>query len=120
MTKVYYNGACPVCAAGITRQRRKLEGSSAEIEWIDVNEDNDAVCKIGADLEFVRERLHVVDDSGALQVGDRAFSALWHLTPGEKWRAWVSDLPIVRSVLGWVYNAFAARLYRWNRRKGHW
>jgi predicted DCC family thiol-disulfide oxidoreductase YuxK len=119
-TKVYYNSACPVCDAGIMQQRRSLEGCGAEVEWIDVHADNEAVTQIDADLEFVRERLHVVDESGAVRVGSEAFAALWKLTPGQKSRARLSGLPILRSIFRWAYNRFAAALYRWNRWNGRW
>jgi len=119
-TKVYYNSACPVCDAGIKQQRRSLDGCDAEVEWIDIHKDNGAVAEIDADLDYVRERLHVVDESGALRVGAEAFSALWTLTPGQEARARLSELPVMRTLIRWAYNGFAAALYRWNRWNGRW
>ena len=119
-TTVYYNSACPVCAAGIAAQQRKLEGSEAQVDWVDVHANNEAVKEIGADLEFVRERLHVVDEAGALQVGADAFQALWQLTPRQKGLARLNRLPVLRSLIRWSYNRFAALLYRWNRWYGRW
>ena len=119
-TKVYYNSACPVCDAGIRQQRRWLSGRAAEVEWIDVHADNAAVAEVGGDLEFVRERLHVVDGAGRLKVGAEAFVALWRLTPGQGWLARVGALPLVRTVFRWAYNGFAAGLYRWNRARRRW
>jgi len=119
-TRVYYNSACPVCRAGIRQQRQKLEGCDVDVEWIDVHADNQAVSQIGGDLEFVRERLHVRDESGTVHVGASAFSALWSLTPGQKRLGRLSGLPIIRDVFRWLYNAFAAALYRWNRWRGRW
>lgn len=119
-TKVYYNGACPVCAAGIKHQRQKLQGCDADVEWVDVDQDRDAVTDVGGDLEFVRERLHVVDQAGRLRVGSAAFTTLWGLTPGQGRLAKLSELPGLRILFHWAYNAFAACLYRWNRWKGRW
>ena len=119
-TKVYDNSACPVCDAGIRHQQRKLEGCDADVAWIDVHKDNEAVTQIDADLEFVGERLHVVDESGVVQVGSEAFSALWKLTPSQKLPARLSGLPILRTLFRWAYNGFAAALYRWNRWHGRW
>ena len=118
--KVYYNSACPVCDAGIRQQRRQLDRAEVEVEWIDVHADNEAVGEIGADLDFVRERLHVVDSAGTLRVGSEAFRALWGQTPGQRWLARVGGLPVVRTLFRWAYNAFAVLLYRWNRRNGRW
>ncbi|MCZ6604864.1 MAG: DCC1-like thiol-disulfide oxidoreductase family protein, partial [Alphaproteobacteria bacterium] len=101
-------------------QQRKHEGYSPQIEWIDVHADTDAVTEIGTDLEFVRERLHMVDESGKIQVGSEAFLALWKRTPGQKRLAWFCGLPIIRTFFRWSYNGFATVLYRWNRRNGRW
>ena len=79
--KVYYNSACPVCKAGIERQRAKSgDGDSC---WYDVHQENTRVDEIGAKLEFVRERLHVVDEHGELQVGFDAILAIWRESPAE-------------------------------------
>lgn len=118
--KVYYNSACPVCNAGIKYEQRKLEETGGQIDWIDVHQRNDAVDEIGAELEFVRERLHVVDESGRLRVGADAFAALWRLHPRQvrlaRWAAW----PVIGPLFRCGYNLFAAGLYRWNLWCGHW
>ena len=119
-TKVYYNSACPVCAAGIRRQRARLHSCGEALEWIDVHADNDAVSDVGASLEFVRERLHVVDGDGNLHLGADAIAELLAMTPGQRPVARLARLPVVRHFLRAAYNAFAVALYRWNRRVGRW
>lgn len=119
-TKVYYNSACPVCNAGIKYQQRKLGGDASQIEWIDVHCSNDAVEEIGAELEFVRERLHVVDENGEVHIGSDAFAELWQKTPGQRLMAKLVRIPGLRILSGWLYNGFARSLYRWNRAKGRW
>lgn len=119
-TRVYYNSACPVCDAGIRRQRDKLDACGASMEWIDVHKDNRAAEEVGADLEFVRKRLHVVDDEGDLHVGADAIAELMSATTRQRGAARLVRLPVVRQFTRAVYNAFAAELYRWNRCKGHW
>ena len=118
--KVYYNSACPVCDAGIKGQRQRMEGCSTQVEWIDIHSDAGAVEQIGAEREFVRERLHVVDERGAVRVGAEAFEVLWQHTPGQKGWARLVRLPVVRVLARWLYNGFAAALYAWNRAKGRW
>ena len=120
VTKVYYNSACPVCDAGIRCQRVKLDACGASVEWIDVHAENQAAAEVGADLEFVRERLHVVDTQGELHVGADAITELMAATPRRHWVARVVRLPVVRQFARHAYNAFAAHLYRWNRRNGRW
>ena len=110
---VYYNSACPVCDAGIRGQRVRMQGCA--VEWIDVHADHTVVETIGADLAAVRERLHVLRADGSLAIGADAFAELLAQTPRWRWCA-----PLVRGWLAPLYNAFARRLYAWNRRRGHW
>jgi len=117
---VYYNSACPVCNAGIEGQQRRMQGCAVQVEWIDVHANADALGAIGAQREFVRERLHVVDENGVIRIGADAFEALWRHTPGQQHAARIARLPGVRSMVRWSYNAFAAGLYAWNRARGRW
>ena len=116
--KVYYNSACPVCRSGVEAQQGRMVG--CDIEWIDVHANPDAVAEVGADLEHVRERLYVRDADGRIHVGADAFSKLWRDTPGQRWLGRRAALPVFRRAARAAYDWFARRLYRWNRRKGHW
>ena len=50
-----------------------------QVEWIDIHRDAEAVYEIGAEREFVRERLHVVDENGDIDGRRRVRCALpWH------------------------------------------
>src|SRR5215467_1678897 len=100
---VWYNTRCPVCDAGIDRQRNKLIAAVAAgtIAFRDINLEPDALAAHGASLEDIRRRLHAIDADGRLLVGaDVAFA--------------------VRPLSRFAYDRFADLLYAWNRRKGHW
>jgi predicted DCC family thiol-disulfide oxidoreductase YuxK len=116
--KVYFNSACPVCKAGIESQKGKMP--ECPVDWNDVHLDNELVRDLGAGLEFVRERLHVLDEEGQLQVGWDAFITIWRHSPGERWKARLGSLPAVRQLCSLAYNLFARALYRWNRHSHHW
>jgi predicted DCC family thiol-disulfide oxidoreductase YuxK len=118
--KVFYNSACPVCRAGIQGQMRRMSNGEAEVEWTDIHADAEAVCEIGADREFVRKRLHVVDETGAVRVGAQAFVVLWRHTQGQGVWARIVGLPLVSAASALFYNVFAAGLYRWNRWHKRW
>lgn len=118
--KVYYNSACPVCNAGIKDQRQRMESCDTQVEWIDIHNDAEAVCEIGAQREFVRERLHVVDERGDIKIGADAFEVLWRHTPERTRWAGIIRLPVLRALARWLYNAFAACLYAWNRARRRW
>ena len=116
--KVYYNSACPVCKAGIERQKGKMEGCA--IEWKDVHLNSQLVAEINSEIEPVRERLHVVDGCGQMHTGFDAFLVIWQHSPYEKWKARLFGLPIIKQLCRVAYNLFAAALYKWNRVKKHW
>jgi predicted DCC family thiol-disulfide oxidoreductase YuxK len=97
-----------------------MQSCPTEVEWIDIHTNPDAVKEIGAERESVRERLHVVDDRGALRIGAEAFEALWRQTPGQKFLARFVHLPVISTLARWIYNAFAAALYAWNRANRRW
>ncbi len=130
---VYYNSACPVCRRGIEWQQGQM--STCEIEWIDVHASPDAVAQIGAgfgrdnfessglesaDLESVRERLHVRDAQGRVLIGADAVAFVMERTPGQRWLGRFASLPMIRPAMRWAYDVFARVLYRWNRSKGRW
>lgn len=116
--RVYYNSACPVCNAGIERQKRIMAG--CPVAWRDVHTDEAARAEMPSELESVRERLHAMDEHGNVHVGFDAFLLIWRHSPGEHWKARLFGLPLIRhlSVLG--YNVFAWFLYRFNRLRGRW
>jgi len=90
------------------------------VNWKDVHTDTEARGAIDAPLEFVRERLHAVDQQGKVLVGVDAAILIWRNSPGENWKARLASLPLVYPLLRTAYNMFARLLYRWNLRKGHW
>lgn len=117
-TTVYYNSACPVCDAGITSQKGKMQ--ACNIRWMDVHNNPAAALEVWADLEAVRERLHVKDATGHIAVGAPALAVLWAQTPGQRFWGRMAKQPVLRSLLSVAYNLFAKGLYRWNRRKKDW
>jgi len=119
---VWYNTRCPVCDAGINRQRNKLLAAvqAGTIEFRDINLEPEALAKYGASLADVRRRLHATDEAGRLLVGADVAIAVWRLTPGERWLAALFGNPVVRPLTRFAYDRFADLLYAWNRRKGRW
>ncbi len=119
---VWYNTRCPVCDAGIDRQRNKLLAAvqAGTIAFRDINLEPQALAAHGASLEDIRRRLHATDESGRLLVGADVAIAIWQLTPGERWLAALTGNAVMRPVTRFVYDRFADLLYAWNRRKGYW
>jgi predicted DCC family thiol-disulfide oxidoreductase YuxK len=119
---VWYNTRCPVCNAGIDRQRNRLlqAAQSGAIEFRDINFEPEALARFGAGLEDVRRRLHAVDADGKLHVGADCAVAIWRRTPGEEWLGRLFAQPGLIQLSRFAYDRFADILYAWNRRKGHW
>src|SRR5688572_21254656 len=76
---VWYNSKCPVCDAGIDRQRNRLlqAAQSGAIEFRDINFEPEALARFGAGLEEVRRRLYALDAEGKLHVGADCAVAVW-------------------------------------------
>ncbi|MGA8172134.1 MAG: DCC1-like thiol-disulfide oxidoreductase family protein [Methylocystis sp.] len=119
---VWHNSKCPVCEAGISRQRRSLRAAVAagEIEFRDINLEPKALASFGAGVDDVRRRLHAVDGNGALLVGADVVIAVWRRTPGEKWLATLFGAPGMIEVTRFAYDRFADLLWAWNKRAGRW
>ena len=119
---VWYNTRCPVCDAGITRQKRRLIEAvrAGRIEFRDINLEPAALAGHGASLEDIRRRLHATDADGRLLVGADVAIAVWQITPGEGWLATLFGNPVALPLTRLAYDRFADLLYAWNRRKGRW
>lgn len=119
---VWYNTRCPVCDAGINRQKRRLIDAvkAGRIEFRDINFEPAALSAFGASLEDIRRRLHATDGEGRLLVGADVAIAVWRLTPGEGWLARLFGNPVMLPLTRLAYDRFADLLYAWNRRKGRW
>jgi predicted DCC family thiol-disulfide oxidoreductase YuxK len=120
--KVYFNGACPVCNAGVAHQRKKMENADGgcHIEWSDISDNPHALVNRGVSVDDVRRKLYVEDYQGRLAVGAAAFAALWSETPGQKMLGRLLTMPVIAVVGRWLYDGFAAVLYAWNRYKKRW
>ncbi len=119
---VWHNTKCPVCDAGISRQRERLRAAVAagEIEFRDINLEPEALKAYGASVDDVRRRLHAVDRTGALLVGADVVVAVWRATPGEAWLAILFGAPGVIWLTRFVYDRFADLLWARNKRAGRW
>jgi len=119
---VWYNTRCPVCDAGINRQKRRLIEAvkAGRVEFRDINFEPEALSAFGASLEDIRRRLHATDAAGRLLVGADVAIAVWRLTPGEGWLASLFGNPAALPLTRFAYDRFADLLYAWNRRKGRW
>jgi predicted DCC family thiol-disulfide oxidoreductase YuxK len=59
----------------------------------------------------------VIDRDGRLLVGVPAFAALWRELPRHRWLARLATAPLLLPLWTALYDALAAVLYAWNRRR---
>ncbi|KQP41047.1 thiol-disulfide oxidoreductase [Methylobacterium sp. Leaf104] len=92
---VYYDGACPLCAAEIRVYRRSA--GAERVAWVDVGAEGPA--QLGPDLArgAARARFHVRRPDGTLVSGAAGFAALWAVLP--RWRI-LARLARLPGVLG--------------------
>ncbi|WP_198032573.1 DCC1-like thiol-disulfide oxidoreductase family protein [Mesorhizobium sp. WSM2561] len=119
---IWYNTRCPVCDAGIVRQKRRLVEAikAGRITFRDINAEPAALAGYGVSLEDIRRRLHATEADGKLLVGADVAIAVWLRTPGEGWLATLFGNPAALPLTRYAYDRFADLLYAWNRRKGRW
>ncbi|RWK49244.1 MAG: DUF393 domain-containing protein [Mesorhizobium sp.] len=122
MLTIWYNTRCPVCDAGIVRQKRRLVEAikAGRIAFRDINAEPAALAGYGVSLEDIRRRLHATDADGKLLVGADVAIAVWRITPGESLLAALFGNRAVLPLTRYAYDRFADLLYAWNRRKGRW
>ncbi|WP_303977816.1 DUF393 domain-containing protein [Dongia mobilis] len=120
--EIFYNSACPVCAAGINSQRQRMAQhmTGDDAAWKDIALDENLVCEIGAALDTVRHSLHVRDESGQIFVGADAIARLMLETPGQRWLGRLQMWPPFRPLSRFLYDRFADQLFAWNKRHGRW
>ncbi|TIQ92561.1 MAG: DUF393 domain-containing protein [Mesorhizobium sp.] len=122
MLTIWYNTRCPVCDAGIVRQKRRLVEAikAGRIAFRDINAEPAALAGYGVSLDDIRRRLHATDADGKLLVGADVAIAVWRITPGESLLAALFGNRAVLPLTRYAYDRLADLLYAWNRRKGRW
>ena len=112
-TQLIYNGACPVCAAGVEAFR------DDQAAYTDITEAPEILEKHGLSAMDVQYRVHAIGPNGRLVRGIDAAALL--LTQKPRWRVIGQALtwPVLRQI-GWVgYEITAFVLFRWNKWKGN-
>lgn len=112
---VWYDGACPICAAEIGLMRR-LDREAA-VEFVDLSQAG--AC--GAEREARLKRLHAQPRGGPVLDGAAAFVALWRVLPPMRPLAGLASAPPALWLLERAYRLFLKlrpglqALVRWAR-----
>jgi predicted DCC family thiol-disulfide oxidoreductase YuxK len=107
---VLYDGGCPLCSREINHYRRIA--SELPIEWVDVTLPEVDLGRFDLTREEALRLFHVVDASGTMQMGAKAFIALWAVLPGYRWFAKLCRGLRIAPLLERIYVRFAGWHYR--------
>jgi len=103
-TTVFFDGACPLCAAEIDfyRKRRGAE----RLTLVDVSTCPDGTVAEGLTTDEARKRFHVLRDDGRIVSGGQAFTAIWSSLPSFSWLSWIFRARPLAWVLDRAYDIF--------------
>jgi predicted DCC family thiol-disulfide oxidoreductase YuxK len=115
---VCYNGACPVCRAGMTRYAAIAGKHALPMGWDDINTAPDLFHRYGISFDQALRRLYAVDERGRLLRGVDVFIAIWRRLPGYRWLGALAGLPLIRPFAWFVYEYLVSYpVSRWSRRR---
>ncbi len=101
---VFYDGACPLCAAEIGVYR-KCAGAES-LSFVDVSSHSDGQVTVGLDKAAALKRFYVRNADGSLASGAMGFGQMWLALPGWRWLGRIVLLPGVLQFSELVYRAF--------------
>ena len=120
MTKkpiVFYNGACPICSKEIEHYRHLDHSGEQALAFTDISAADHGLSKLPLSQDEAKRRLHVLDADGRLLSGIPAFAMIWAHLPRYRWLSSLTRLPVLRSLLPWLYEPIAFGLYNLDKRR---
>ena len=75
-----FDGACPLCRREVSHYQWLDKGRA--VVWVDISQLDKLKERYGVDYQTAMARLHVIDRTGVMQTGARAFVTLWEVLPG--------------------------------------
>jgi predicted DCC family thiol-disulfide oxidoreductase YuxK len=103
-TKVFFDGACPLCSREIKFYKGKAKG--ANVSWVDISLIDPGDVVPGLTKEDALKRFHLLDSKGVLLSGAKAFAALWLVLPSFKWLGLVAQQQPFTFILEVFYRTF--------------
>ena len=106
--RVFYDGACAVCAAGMEIYRRKEH--AGRLLFTDISAPAFDPSPYGVAREAFVLEMHAIDREGRVYRGVEAFRAIWQAFPTSTWYGFLAtliDLPGVNLLARLAYRGFA-------------
>ena len=106
--RVFYDGACVVCAGEVEQYRRR--DRAGRLELVDISATGFDPLPYGIPLQAFQYELHVIDHGGTVYRGVDAFRAIWQAFPEVRWfrlLAGLVALPVINPLARFGYRVFA-------------
>ena len=109
--KLLYDGECPLCLYEVKALQKKDAGRGL-VAFVDIADDDyDPAANGGVDYEAAMGRIHAVYPDGQVIQNVEVFRQVYAIL-GMGWLYAPTRLPVVRSLVDWVYGVWA----RWRLR----
>lgn len=106
--RIFYDGACVVCAGEVEQYRRR--DRTGRLELVDISAAGFDPRPYGIPLQAFQYELHVIDRGGTVYRGVDAFRAIWQAFPNvRRFRllAGLVALPVINPLARLGYRVFA-------------
>ena len=111
--KVYFNNSCKICKAEIELYKKE---NIAEINWIDITNNQNAKIETNKNYKQLLRRLHV-KKNGEVFSGAKAFLLIWKNIPKYRVLYKILSLPIIFQIFSIGYEIIAFLLFLKNRKQ---
>ncbi len=116
-TKIFYDGACHLCAREIDHYK-KIDTEN-RIEYVDIADPNFNALEEDLDPKMVNKYLHVKDKEGNPITGVDAFIEIWKELPQYNWLAKLAKAPLISPAMRIGYKIFAEIRPHLPKKKNH-
>jgi predicted DCC family thiol-disulfide oxidoreductase YuxK len=114
---ILYNGACPICRKEIEHYQRLDRSGADALTFADIGGSKQELALLSLSEDEAKRRLHVVDAEGRLMSGVPAFATIWESLPRYRWLSTLCRLPVLRTLLDWLYEPIAFCLYHLDKKR---
>ena len=105
---IYYDGKCPFCANGM--DQLGAWDKAGKLAFVDIFIDGFDPAHLNASMAQLNLEIYSLTAAGEVLIGVDSLLAAYTLA-GQGWRVWPLRVPVLRSVLAYLYRAFARNRY---------
>lgn len=113
---LYFDGKCPFCRAEMARLRGW--DTAGRLAFTDISLPGFDPAILGASMADLNREMFSRRANGAILVGTASILAAYELV-GRNWLVWPLRVPVLRSVLSFLYRLFARHRYTMSRLLGY-